>query len=322
MKEHFITVNDISENHDDKDAMIGGYNANFSKHFGLKRVAAHYFKIPPNRRTSRPHAERFEEEFVFVISGEIDIWFNGKIKKMVAGDCIGFPAGTGVGHTFINNSNSDVELFVAGDRTKKENQYRFHLEPKLADECGANWWSDMPEQELGKHDGLPGEFDQSILDNSIITFYGFDKIDDGSFSYPGDSETFGNGVCLSRRFRLKSIAVNLVRLKPGKRSAWPHAHSVDEEFVYILKGKPTIWLNGIGYLSAAMSAIDFKAGSGVAHTLINETDEDIYYLCLGECEPLNDKIFYPLHPDRNKEVEGEGWFWSNYPAQKTIKIEI
>lgn len=52
-------------------------------------------------------------------------------KKMIAGDSIGFLPGTGIGHTFINNSNSDVELFVAGDRTKKENQYRFHLEPKF-----------------------------------------------------------------------------------------------------------------------------------------------------------------------------------------------
>ena len=41
---------------------------------------------------------------------------------MKKGDSIGFPAGTGHGHTFINNSNKDIELFVAGDRTKKENK--------------------------------------------------------------------------------------------------------------------------------------------------------------------------------------------------------
>ncbi len=244
MKDHFIRVKDISDYHDDKEGMIGGTKANFSKHFGLKRVGVHYFKIPSGRRTSRPHAESLEEEFVFVISGEIDLWFNGKIKKMVPGDCVGFPIGTGIGHTFINNSSSYVELFVAGDRTKKENQYRFHLEPKPADECGANWWIDMPEQKLGSHDGLLGDFDDSLIDNSIFTFNGPDNLLNDSYSYPGDDETFTNGVCLSRKFDLKSIAVWLERIPVDKRTSWPHAHSIEEEFIYILEGSPAVWLNG------------------------------------------------------------------------------
>ena len=66
-------------------------------------------------------------------------------------------------------------------------------------------------------------------------------------------------------------------------------------------------------------AIDFKAGSGIAHTLMNETNEDVFYLCVGECSPTDDKIFYPLHPARNEEVRKEGFFWENCPNQLILK---
>jgi uncharacterized cupin superfamily protein len=90
-KDHFTNVSKIAVVHFDEKDKIGGTNANFSKHFGLNRVGVHYFKIPSGYRTSQPHSESLEEEFVFVIEGEIDLWFNGKIKAMKKGDCVGFP---------------------------------------------------------------------------------------------------------------------------------------------------------------------------------------------------------------------------------------
>lgn len=308
-KEHFVSVSDISTDHFNEELKVGGANANMSKHFGLKRAAAQYFKIPPGYRSSEPHAEKIEEELVYVISGEIDLWLNGKIKKMTKGDCIGFPAGTGVGHCFINNYANSCELFVSGDRTKPDNKYHFHLDPNLEVECGDKWWKDMPEQELGGHDGMPGEFDPAFIDNEIRTLNGFEKMTDDSFNYPGDLETFGNGVCLSRSFELKNIAVWLERIPAGKRSSWPHAHSVEEEFAFILEGEPLIYLDGEKIPASPFTGIDFKAGSGVAHTMINPSEDYIYYLCVGECEPKEDKIYYPEHPARNKEVALKGWLW-------------
>lgn len=316
MKKHTVNLVEILDTDHDAETYIGGDHANFSKYFDLKKVGVHYFNVSPGHRTSRPHAESLEEEFVFVIRGEIDLWLNGRIKKLKQGDCIGFPAGTGVGHTLINNSGKDTEIFVAGDRTKKENKYHFHLEPELKNECKDSWWDDMPAQKLGSHNGKPGPYEEFHIDPKIETLNGYDNIPNDSYTYPGDDETFTNGVCLSRKFGMKSIAIWLEKLPPGKRTSWPHAHSVEEEFVYIISGHPTLWLNGkIEELSDG-DAVDFKAGSGVAHTLINESDRDIYYLCVGECEPKDDRIFYPLHPLRNKEVKKEGGLWENYPSQK------
>ena len=318
-KDHFIKTTDIVVEYFDLEAKIGGFGSNFSKYFGLKRVGVHYFKIPPGFRTSRPHAESVEDEFIFVIKGEIDLWFNGRIKKMVAGDSIGFLPGTGIGHTFINNSATDVELFVAGDRTKKENQYRFHLEPEFKDKCGAKWWDDMPAQDLGGHNGLPGKYDLALIENTIKIEKGFVDIPNASFSYPGDTETFSEGKCLSRKFGLKNIAVWLEKIPPNKRTSWPHAHSAEEEFVFVLKGDISVWLDGVITKAGPMMAIDFKAGSGIAHTLMNETNEDVFYLCVGECSPADDKIFYPLHPARNEEVRKEGCLWENFPNRLILK---
>jgi uncharacterized cupin superfamily protein/8-oxo-dGTP pyrophosphatase MutT (NUDIX family) len=306
---HIVNSVDIYSEYIHEELKIGGVNSNISKYFDLKKVAAQYFKIPSGYRTSEPHAESLEEEFVYVISGEIDLWLNGKIKKMVKGDCIGFPGGTGVGHCFINNYADDCEVFVSGDRTKSDNQYNFHLDQSLKKDCGKKWWDQMPSQSLGDHDGLPGEFDQSLRDDSIKIFNAFDNIPNSSFSYPGDSETFSNGVCLSRQFGMKNIAVWMERIPVGKRTSWPHAHSVEEEFVFVLEGKPTVYLNSNEYVAKPFFGIDFKAGSGVAHTLINNSDDYIYYLCVGECEPINDKIIYPEHPKRNEEMRKENTLW-------------
>jgi len=306
---HFVSSFDIISDYYNQDLKIGGLNANLSKYFGLQRVAAHYFKIPHGHRTSEPHAESLEEEFVFVISGEIDLWLNGKMKKMTKGDSIGFPAGTGVGHCFINNSGKDCELFVSGDRTKKSNQCYFPLNPNLEKECGDFWWGDAPKYELGEHDGLPGEYDSSLVDNEIEIINGYDNLTEDSFFYPNSEEKFVNTVYLSRYFKMKNIVINLVRLPIGRRSSWPHAHSVEEEFVFILEGSPIVSLAGKDYQAVPFTGVDFKAGSGVAHTLINRSDEFIYYLCLGECEPIDDKIFYPDHHARNVEVRREGWLW-------------
>ncbi len=306
---HFVNIVDIHTKWFNEELKIGGLNSNISKYFGLKRVAAQYFKIPSGYRSSEPHAESLEEEFVYVISGQIDLWLNGKIKKMSKGDCIGFPAGTGIGHSFINNYDEPCEIFVSGDRTKGTNQYHFHLDPNLESVCGDKWWKDMPGQVLGGHNGLPGEFEPSLIDNNIKTLNGYDHFTDDTFSYPNDNEEFINAVYLSRHFGMKNIAINLVRIPVGRRSSWPHAHSIEEEFVFILDGKPIVSLDGKEYEAEPFTAIDFRAGSGVAHTLINKSEDFVYYLCLGECEPEEDKIYYPNHPNRNVEVREEGWLW-------------
>ena len=72
-------------------------------------------------------------------------------------------------------------------------------------------------------------------------------------------------------FGLTNFGVNLTRLAPGGSSALRHAHTRQDEFVYILEGRPTLVTDaGRTALKAGMCA-GFKAGTGDAHRLVNET---------------------------------------------------
>jgi uncharacterized cupin superfamily protein len=62
--------------------------------------------LPPGRRTSYPHAESMEEEFVYVIEGNPDAWVDGYLHRLAPGDGVGVPAGTEICHTFINNTEN------------------------------------------------------------------------------------------------------------------------------------------------------------------------------------------------------------------------
>jgi len=93
-------------------------------------------------------------------------------------------------------------------------------------------------------------------------------------------------------FDLLNFGVNLTRLAPGGISALRHAHSKQDEFVYILAGRPLLLTDhGETPLAPGMCA-GFKAGSGHGHHLINPTDEDVVYLEVGDRTP-GDSVTYP-----------------------------
>jgi len=97
---------------------------------------------------------------------------------------------------------------------------------------------------------------------------------------------------LGNVFGLTNFGVNLTRLAPGAISALRHAHSRQDEFVYILEGLPTLHTDeGTTALAPGMCA-GFKAGTGNAHRLVNDSDTDIVYLEIGDRTP-GDEASYP-----------------------------
>jgi uncharacterized cupin superfamily protein len=134
-----------------------------------------------------------------------------------------------------------------------------------------------------------------------------------SFSYPGDTETFGTGAALGRAFGLKRVAINYEVLEPGDRSSWPHAHSDEEEFIYILEGCPQIWIDGCTYDLRVGDCVGLPPGTGHAHTLLNNSEFVVKAIVVGEGHVEKDKIFYPKHPLRNDEMKEKGHFWENHP---------
>jgi uncharacterized cupin superfamily protein len=127
------------------------------KKLGLEKIGVHVETLLPGRRTSWPHAESLEEEFAYVIEGQPHVWIDGEIHELSAGDFVAFPAGTGITHTFLNNTDSVCVLLVGGEASKAENKVYYPLHPDRNEQCRANgsFWEDCPVLPLGPHDGVP-----------------------------------------------------------------------------------------------------------------------------------------------------------------------
>lgn len=104
-------------------------------------------------------------------------------------------------------------------------------------------------------------------------------------------------------FGLANFGVNLTRIAPGGMSALRHAHSKQDEFIYILEGRPTLITDaGETELSPGMCA-GFKAGTGDGHQVVNRTDEDVVYLEVGDRTP-GDEGSYPDDDLKAQLVDG------------------
>lgn len=108
-------------------------------------------------------------------------------------------------------------------------------------------------------------------------------------------------------FGLTNFGVNLTRLAPNAISSLRHAHSKQDEFIYILHGQPILQTDeGRIQLSPGMCA-GFKAGTGNGHNLINETAEEVVYLEIGDRTP-GDEGTYPDDDLQAVLMEGKWLF--------------
>ena len=123
---------------------------------GLRRIGLHLHRVGPGQRTSFPHAESHEEEFAFVVDGELDAWIDGVLHPVKAGDLVAFPAGTGVCHCLINNGTREATLLAGGDAGNPANRIYYPRNPeRQAQIPPGEWWSDIPLGPQGDHDGRP-----------------------------------------------------------------------------------------------------------------------------------------------------------------------
>jgi uncharacterized cupin superfamily protein len=108
-------------------------------------------------------------------------------------------------------------------------------------------------------------------------------------------------------FGLVNFGVSLTKLAPNAASSLRHAHSKQDEFIYVLRGNPTLHTDeGFFVLSPGMCA-GFKAGTGNAHRLVNETSRDVVYLEVGD-RAAGDEGRYPDDDLKAVLVEGKWKF--------------
>jgi len=91
---------------------------------------------------------------------------------------------------------------------------------------------------------------------------------------------------------LTHYGVVLTRIVPGGQSSHRHAHSTQDEFVYVLEGEPILETNGGAQQLKPGACAGFPAGTGDAHRFVNRTDKDVLLLVIGDRSPKDD-VRYP-----------------------------
>jgi len=96
---------------------------------------------------------------------------------------------------------------------------------------------------------------------------------------------------LGDAFGLAKFGVNLTVLEPGAESALLHVHSKQEEFVYVLEGRPTLVLESGEHEMEPGDCVGFTP-NGEAHQFCNRTDAPVTILEIGD-RPEGDEGSYP-----------------------------
>jgi len=86
---------------------------------------------------------------------------------------------------------------------------------------------------------------------------------------------------LSDATGMTRVGVSLARVPPGKESFIPHAHTTQEEWVYVLEGRGTVLLGEHEHEVGPGDFLGFPT-DGTIHHLTNTGDVDLVFLQGGE----------------------------------------
>lgn len=83
---------------------------------GLTQFGVNLLRLPPGAWSAQRHWHVGEDEFIYVVSGEVVLVTDAGDEVLRPGDCAGFKAGDGNGHCLQNRTNADATVLEVGTR--------------------------------------------------------------------------------------------------------------------------------------------------------------------------------------------------------------
>ena len=90
---------------------------------GLSDFGVNLMRLPPGGWSSQRHWHSAEDEFVYLVEGELVLVEDGGETILRAGDCAAFPKNTGNGHHMINRSDHEAVYLEVGSRSPADITY-------------------------------------------------------------------------------------------------------------------------------------------------------------------------------------------------------
>jgi len=100
-----------------RDGQRKRWNRRLGDHGGLKNYGVNFVRVEPGGQSSARHAHTRQDEFVYIVAGEFVLVTDAGRETVGSGTCIAFPAGSGDGHHFLNETREEAAFLVVGDRT-------------------------------------------------------------------------------------------------------------------------------------------------------------------------------------------------------------
>jgi uncharacterized cupin superfamily protein len=99
------------------DAVKGREKKPLGDAAGLKNFGVNLVRIPAGGMSSQRHCHSKQDEFVFMLEGELVLVTETDEQTLTPGMAAGFPAGSGDGHHLVNRSGDDAVYLEVGDRS-------------------------------------------------------------------------------------------------------------------------------------------------------------------------------------------------------------
>ncbi len=91
--------------------------------FGLKTIGINHTILPPGKESSMRHWHTHEEEFIYVLSGEVVLVTDAGEHVLRPGMCAGFPLGTSDGHQLINRGSVPAVYLEVSNRDPNDRAF-------------------------------------------------------------------------------------------------------------------------------------------------------------------------------------------------------
>jgi uncharacterized cupin superfamily protein len=100
---------------------------------GLNNFGVNLVTLPPGAWSAQRHWHSHEDEFVYVVEGELTLITEDGEQALIPGQVAGFPAGKADGHHLVNKGRAPATYLEIGDRRQADAvtypDADLHLEP-------------------------------------------------------------------------------------------------------------------------------------------------------------------------------------------------
>ena len=101
-------------------AVAGRSRRVLGRAFGLTKFGVNLTTLEPGAASAQRHWHSHEDEFVYVLTGELTLVSNAGEQVLIAGMVAGFQAGVPDGHHLVNRSDAPATYLEIGDRDAKD----------------------------------------------------------------------------------------------------------------------------------------------------------------------------------------------------------